>query len=72
MGPHTKDKTKKVEKVQRRAARVTLSDDASTTSATQLLFQLDWQTLEERRTVPRLSGRSLLQDCKLPRGRATS
>ena len=38
-----KDKTKKVEKVQRSAARCTLSDYASTTSVTRLLSQLEWQ-----------------------------
>ena len=52
--PHTKDKTKKVQKVQRRAAWWTLSDHGSKTSVTQLLSQLDWQrreTLEERQSV---------------------
>ena len=44
--PHTKDKTHKVEMVQRRAARWTLSDNARTTSVTSLQSQLNWQTLE--------------------------
>ena len=39
--PHTKDKTHKVEMVQRRAARWTLNDYARTTSATSLQSQLN-------------------------------
>ena len=53
-GPHSKDKTHKVEMVQRRAARWTLSDYARATSVTSLQTQLNWQTLEERRYVARL------------------
>ena len=49
--PHTKDKTHKVEMVQRRAVRWTLSDYARTTSVTSWQSQLNWQTLEERRSV---------------------
>ena len=52
--PHTKDKTHKVEKAQRCAARWTLSDYARTASVTSLQSQLNWQTLEERRSVARL------------------
>ncbi|MEW8548727.1 MAG: reverse transcriptase family protein, partial [Candidatus Thiodiazotropha sp.] len=52
--PHTKEKTHKIEMVQRRAARWTMSDYARTTSVTSLLQQLGWQTLEERRNVARL------------------
>ena len=52
--PHTKDKAHKVEMVQRRAARWTLNDYARTTSVTSLQSQLNWQTLEERRSVARL------------------
>ena len=52
--PHTKDKTHKVEMVQRRAARWTLRDYARTTSVTSLQSQLNWQTLEDRRSVARL------------------
>ena len=52
--PHTKDKTHKVEMVQRRVARRTLSDYARTTSVTTLQSQLNWQTLEVRRPVARL------------------
>ena len=57
MGPHTKDKAHKLDKVemvQRRAARWTLNDYARTTSVTSLQSQLNWQTLEERRSVARL------------------
>ena len=52
--PHTKDKAHKVEMVQRRAARWTLNDYTRTTSVTSLQSQLNWQTLEERRSVARL------------------
>ena len=40
--------------VQRRAARWTLSDNARTTSVTSLQSQLNWQTIEERRSMARL------------------
>ena len=52
--PHTKENAHKIEMVQRRAARWTTNDYARTTSVTSLLHQLDWQTLEERRSVARL------------------
>ena len=52
--PHTKDKTHKVEMVQRRAVRWTLRYYARTTSVTSLQSQLNWQTLEERRSMARL------------------
>ena len=52
--PHSKDKTHIVEMVQRRAARWTLSDYVRTTSVTSLQSQLNWQILEERRSVARL------------------
>ena len=52
--PHSKDKTRKVEKIQRHAARWTLSDYARTTNVTRLLSHLDWQALEERRPVASL------------------
>ncbi|MCG7878558.1 MAG: reverse transcriptase family protein [Candidatus Thiodiazotropha endolucinida] len=52
--PHTKEQTHKVEMVQRRAARWTMNDWHRTTSVSSLLHQLDWQTLEQRRSVARL------------------
>ena len=52
--PHTKRNTYKVEMVQRRAVRWTINDYARTTSVSSLLHELDWQTLEERRSVARL------------------
>ena len=52
--PHTDELTNKVEIVQRRAAQWTLHDYARTTSVTSLLSQLNWHTLEERRSVARL------------------
>ena len=54
MDPHTKRNDYKVEMVQRRAARWTMNDYARTTSVSSLLHELDWQTLEERRSVVRL------------------
>ena len=53
-GPHSGELTDKEEVVQRRAARWTLHDFARTTSVTALLSQLNWQTIEERRSVARL------------------
>ena len=52
--PHTKDKTHKVEMVQRPAAQWTLSDYARTTSDISLQSQFNCQTLEERRSMARL------------------
>ena len=51
---YTKDRTYKVEMVQRRAAWWTLSDYTRTNSVTSLHSQLNWQTLEGRRSVARL------------------
>ena len=48
LGPHTDELTNKVE---RRAARWTIHDYTRTTSVTALLTQLNWQTIEERRSV---------------------
>ena len=59
--PHTKENAYKIEMVQRRAAQWTTSDYDRTTSVTSLLHQLDWQTLEEKRSVARLS---LIQSSK--------
>ena len=52
--PHTKEKTHKIEKVQRRAAHWTTTDWNRTTSVSSSLHQLNWQTLEQRRSVTRL------------------
>ena len=52
--PHTKRNIYKVEMVQRRAAHWTMNDYARTTSVSSLLHELDWQTLEERRSVAHL------------------
>ena len=52
--PHVKEQIKKIEMVQRRAARWTLNDYARSSSVTQMLNQLNWQTLEERGSVARL------------------
>ena len=52
--PHTMENVHKIEMVQRRTARCATNDYARTTCVTSLLHQLDWQTLEERRSVARL------------------
>ena len=52
--PHSDVLTDKLEMVQRRAARWTLHHYARTTNVTALLSQLNWQTIEERRSVARL------------------
>ena len=51
LGPHTKEKTRKIEMVQRGAAHWTTNDWNRTTSVSLLLHQLNWQTLEQRRSV---------------------
>ena len=52
--PYTKEKTNKIEMVQRKAAHWTTNDWNRTTSVSSLLHQLNWQTLEQRRSVTRL------------------
>ena len=54
VGPHTKEQTHKTEMAQRRAARWTMNDWNRSTSVTFLQHQLNWQTLEQRRSVARL------------------
>ena len=52
--PHTQQYIHKIKMVQRYAARWTMNDYARTTSVTSLLYQLGWQTFEERLSVARL------------------
>ncbi|KAK3083817.1 hypothetical protein FSP39_003606 [Pinctada imbricata] len=47
--PHTNDNITKIEMVQRRAARMVNSDYRTTSSVTNMLNQLGWPTLQERR-----------------------
>ena len=51
---HTKERIHKVEMVQRRAAWWTSSDYTRRNSVTSLQSQLNWQTIEGRRSVARL------------------
>ncbi|XP_072033974.1 uncharacterized protein [Amphiura filiformis] len=53
--PHTDHLTKKLEMVQRRAARFTLNKYRRTDSVTAMLKTLSWPTLAERRRNARLS-----------------
>src|SRR5664279_266711 len=53
--PHTARDTVQLEKVQRRAARFAKKDFRRTTSVTQLLADLGWGQLADRRRVARLS-----------------
>ena len=53
--PATKNLTQKVEMVQRRAARYTLNRYHNTSSVTNMLEELAWTTLEERRVNDRLT-----------------
>ena len=48
--PYTKDNINKIEKVQRRAARWVLNDYSSYSSVTDMLSNLGWRSLENRRT----------------------
>ena len=48
--PHTKQAINKLEMVQRRAARYAFNDYRNTSSVTDMLSQLQWDTLESRRT----------------------
>ena len=52
--PHTKDHISKIEMVQRRAARWTISNFDRRASVTEILDKLGWRTLEQRRADARL------------------
>ena len=52
--PHTKDHISKIEMVQRRAARWTISNFDRRASVTEMLDKLGWRTLEQRRADARL------------------
>ena len=53
--PYTKDNINKIEKVQRRAARWVTNDYSSYSSVTDMLSNLGWRSLENRRTDTRLA-----------------
>lgn len=53
--PHTEKQIHTIEKVQRRAARFVLNRHRNTSSVTDMLSQLQWQTLQDRRKCARLS-----------------
>ncbi|KAL8579161.1 hypothetical protein ACOMHN_010745 [Nucella lapillus] len=53
--PHTANLTKKIEAVQRRAARYVTSDYNPTSSVTAMLKDLNWETLQSRRTKGQLN-----------------
>ena len=53
--PFTDIKTRKVEMVQRRAARFVSNDYRRTSSVTDIISNLGWDTLQKRRDLARLS-----------------
>ena len=53
--PHYKDQIKKVEMVQRRAARFTTNRYRNTSSVSLMLDHLQWETLESRRSKIQIS-----------------
>ena len=52
--PNIKERTSQIEQVQRRAARWTVSNYDWQASATQIVQDLGWRTLEQRRADARL------------------
>ena len=52
--PHTKEDIKRIEGVQRRAARWFLGDYSPYTSVTDMIGKLGWRALEQRRSDSRL------------------
>ena len=52
--PHTTTAVKKIESVQRRAARTTLNRYRRTSSVDAMLTELNWQSLADRRRIARL------------------
>ena len=53
--PHSKTDIRKLEMVQRRAARFVFNDYQCTSSITEIMEKLDWQTLQQRREYARLT-----------------
>jgi hypothetical protein len=53
--PHTKQHIDKIERVQRRAARYVTKRYHNTSSVTSMLNHLNWNTLENRRNINRVS-----------------
>ena len=53
--PHTNDQTRKLEMVQRRAARYVTNRYHNTSSVTSMLDHLQWETLESRRSKAQLT-----------------
>lgn len=53
--PHTKLAVHKLEMVQRRAARYVMSNYTKTSSVTEMINQLNWESLESRRTKIQLT-----------------
>ena len=53
--PHTKEHTRNLEKIQKRAARFVLNDHHRTSSITNMLNTLKWPSLEKRRKAARLT-----------------
>jgi hypothetical protein len=53
--PHTQQNIKKLEAVQRRSARFVLNRYHNTSSPTEMLEQLQWPSLAQRRRIQRLS-----------------
>ncbi|KAI8497214.1 hypothetical protein Bbelb_251630 [Branchiostoma belcheri] len=53
--PHTQDQVGRIEMVQRRAARYVTNNFLRTSSVTDMLAKLGWQTLESRRRNARLA-----------------
>jgi len=52
--PYTKSNINKIEMIQRRAARYVCNDYRRTSSVTEMLQQLGWKSLEQRRKIIRL------------------
>ena len=53
--PHQRSNIENINKIQRRAAHFVLHDYARTSSVSEMLQKLDWESLESRRTKARLS-----------------
>jgi hypothetical protein len=53
--PHTKKQKSEIEKVQRRAARYTTGRFHNTSSVTSMLDHLEWDSLETRRNIAKVT-----------------
>ena len=64
--PHTNENINSLEKVQRRAARYTCNRHHNTSSVSEMLSTMNWQTLQERRLRTRHNVSKVIENIAIP------